>query len=274
MIGIIGAGTMGKGIAIEFARFGNKVVLVSYQRHLSKEVLHQEVESITDKFGFQNRNQILENITTTNEFNELIDCDLIVEAVSENLDLKRKALIEAQTYVKNTAVVASNTSSLSIKEIFEGIIPLDRVIGLHFFNPVQVMKLVELSYLIETNHDSIRYAEYIVVKLEKEVVKVSNSPGFIVNRLLIPMINEASRLVEKGIATIEDIDKAMKFGANHPIGPLKLSDLIGNDVVLAILKSLSQNDPNIHVSGLLIDKVSKNEMGRKTNNGFYKYLNK
>jgi 3-hydroxybutyryl-CoA dehydrogenase len=271
MIGIIGAGTMGKGIAVEFARFGYKVVLVSYQRHLSEDALHQEVERITDKFNFQNRNQILDNIKTTNEFKHLLDCDLILEAVSENLNLKRNAFIEALPYINPKALVSTNTSSLSIREIFKGIIELNRVIGLHFFNPVQIMKLVELSYLAETNLESIAPVSNLLVSIEKEVVRVKDTPGFIVNRLLIPMINEAAKIVEYGIATVEDVDKAMKFGANHPMGPLKLSDLIGNDVTLAILETLNFKDANLCVSELLKLKVNQNHLGRKTKKGFYEY---
>lgn len=274
MIGIIGAGTMGKGIAIEFARYGNKVILVSYQRHLSKEALQQEVQKITDKFNFKNRNQILENITTTNEFNELIHCELIIEAVSEDLTLKRNAISEAAQFINSKSIVSSNTSSLSIKKIFQGIIELDRVIGLHFFNPVQVMKLVELSYLEETNLDNILPIEVLLKNIDKEVVRVKNSPGFIVNRLLIPMINEAAKIVEEGLATIEDVDRAMKFGANHPMGPLKLSDLIGNDVTLAILNTLKEKNPKLNISTLLKEKVENKNLGRKTNHGFYKYEKK
>lgn len=274
MIGIIGARTMGKGIAIEFARYGNKVVLVSYQRHLSKEALQQEVEKITDKFNFKNRNQILENISTTNAFSELTNCELIIEAVSEDLTLKRNAIIEASQFISSNSIVSSNTSSLSIKEIFQGIIELDRVIGLHFFNPVQLMKLVELSYLQETNLDNILPIEVLLKNIDKEVVRVKNSPGFIVNRLLIPMINEAAKIVEEGLATIEDVDRAMKFGANHPMGPLKLSDLIGNDVTLAILKTLKEKKPQLTISTLLKEKVESKSLGRKTNLGFYKYEKK
>ena len=271
MIGIIGAGTMGKGIAIEFARFGNKVILVSYQRHLSEDALHIEVERITDKYNFQNRDQILENIKTTNEFNLLVDCNLIIEAVSEDLNLKRNAFIEALPFISHKAVISSNTSSLSIREIFKGIIEFNRVIGLHFFNPVQIMKLVELSYLEETNLEKLAPVISLLVSIEKEVVRVKDTPGFIVNRLLIPMINEAVKIVEDGIATVEDVDRAMKFGANHPMGPLKLSDLIGNDITLAILEALKLKNSNIDVSKELIKKVEDKKHGRKTGIGFYEY---
>lgn len=271
MIGIIGAGTMGKGIAVEFARYGFSVILVSYQRHLSQEDLHLEVSKLTDKFGFLNKQEILGNIKETNDLNLLSNCDLIIEAVAENLEMKRTAISEAKQYFKKSAILSSNTSSLSIKDIFNGIIPLTNVMGLHFFNPVQIMKLVELSYLGETNEDNIEFANRLLKTLEKEVVRVKDTPGFIVNRLLIPMINEAAKIVDEGIASVEDIDKALKFGANHPMGPLRLSDLIGNDITLKILEVLKQSNHEIVISKLLKALVDDNKLGRKTRTGFYSY---
>lgn len=271
MIGVVGAGIMGKGIAIEFARFNHKVVLLSVQRHLSHELLENEINKLIDKYNFDNKQMILDNITSTNEFSCLGQCDLIIEAVSENLEMKRATMLEVSHYSKQSKVFASNTSSLSIKDIFEDIVPLDSVVGLHFFNPVQVMKLVELSYLEETSDLTIKFAKDFAETLEKEVVLVKNSPGFIVNRLLIPLINEAAKILEEGVASAEDIDRAMKFGANHPMGPLRLSDLIGNDVTLAILNTLQALNPQLDISKVLIEKVSNNQLGRKTSHGFYDY---
>ena len=271
MIGIIGAGTMGKSIAVEFARYGHSVLLISYQRHLSQEELYIEIAKLTDKFGFENKHEIMNNIVESNSFELLNKCDIIIEAVAENIDIKRNAMFDVQKYINKEAIITSNTSSLSIRDIFEGIFPLENVMGLHFFNPVQVMKLVELSYLPETSKYKIDYIYDTVVKLDKEVVRVKNSPGFIVNRLLIPMINEATKIVQEGIASIEDVDKAMKFGANHPMGPLKLSDLIGNDVTLAIMKSLKEHDQSIVISDLLKKTVDNKHLGRKTKKGFYEY---
>ena len=274
MIGIIGAGTMGKGIAIEFARFNHKVVLISVERHLSEQMLHDEVLRLTEKYSFENKDDIINNIETTNVYSDLINCNLIIEAVSENLGKKRNALNEAKEFINKSSIVASNTSSLSIQEIFDGIIPLDRVVGLHFFNPVQIMKLVELSYLDKSSELTTSKAKVYAESLEKEVVLVKNSPGFIVNRLLIPMINEAARIVDEGIATIEDIDRAMKFGANHPMGPLKLSDLIGNDITLAILNVLKEKNDNMEISNILKEKVKSSQLGRKSGIGFYEYRKK
>lgn len=272
MIGIIGSGTMGKGIAIEFARNSHKVILVSAERHLPQETLYSEVERITEKYNFENQYEIIKNITTSNKFSDLSNCDLIIEAVSEDIEKKRNILYEMKKYTKEACILATNTSSLSVKDIFNNIYSLNKVVGLHFFNPVQVMKLVELSYLEETENETIVKINDLISSLNKEVVLVKNSPGFIVNRLLIPMINEAAKIVDEGIATIEDVDRAMKYGANHPMGPMRLSDLIGNDITLAILRELRANNCNIEISTYLIKLVEQSKLGRKSNEGFYKYI--
>jgi 3-hydroxybutyryl-CoA dehydrogenase len=269
-IGIIGAGTMGKGIAIEFARYGYKVVLLSAQRHLDTADLKKELTKISQRYKDINHDDVCSNITMTNEFADLSGCDFIIEAVSENLDIKREIVYKALPYLNKSVIFSTNTSSLSIKDVFIDIVDLDKVCGLHFFNPVQVMKLVELSYLEESSEKTIETAKNLALSLKKEFILVKNSPGFIVNRLLIPFINEATKIVESGIASIEDIDKAMQFGANHPIGPLKLSDLIGNDITLNILNSL-QKSFNLEISELLISTVKENKLGRKTKQGFYSY---
>lgn len=274
MIGVVGAGTMGKGIAIEFARFNNKVMLISAERYLSKDALRSEVEKVTERFKYINKEDILANISTTNEFSGISDCELIIEAVSEDIELKRKTVSNISRHMKEGAIIASNTSSLSIEDIFYNIISLENVIGLHFFNPVQIMKLVELSYLKQTRIKTIDKAKRIVQALEKEVVLVKNSPGFIVNRLLIPMINEAATILDEGIATVEDIDRAMKFGANHPMGPLKLSDLIGNDIVLAILGTLNKNLKQQDIAESINELVEMGRLGRKSKGGFYDYSKK
>jgi 3-hydroxybutyryl-CoA dehydrogenase len=274
MIGIIGAGTMGKGIAIEFARFGYKVKLVSVGRHLSREDLLHEIKSIVSKYDFLNMEEILTNIEEFNSFDNIGDCELIIEALSENLEIKRATLRELARLVAPNTIFASNTSSLSIRNIFSDIIDLENVLGLHVFNPVQLMKLVEVSFVPETSIRTIDFVVEYLEKIEKIYVKVKDSPGFIVNRLLIPMINEASKMVDEGLATVDDIDKAMKYGANHPMGPLKLSDLIGNDITLAILNVLKDNKTDIKISKELINLVDKGKLGRKTGHGYYLYKTK
>ena len=274
MIGVIGAGTMGKGIAIEFARYGFKVNLVSVGRHLSREVLLQEIKDIVSKYEFLNMDEILGNINEFNTLENLGACELIIEALSEDLEIKRKTISEVSKLVQPGTIFASNTSSLSINEIFQNIVDGNNVLGLHFFNPVQIMKLVEVSFISETSTETINKAISYLDKIEKVHVKVKDSPGFIVNRLLIPMINEAIKIVKEGTASIEDVDTAMKYGANHPMGPLKLSDLIGNDITLSILRTLGRYQSDIVISDLLVDVVNQKKLGRKTGIGFYEYKKK
>lgn len=272
MITVIGTGTMGKGIAIELASYNFDVLLISMTDNFNEMSIKREIEDIANKFKLQNIDDILHRISISNNISKISNSDLIIEAIVENLEMKRKMLTSIQEYVNKDTIIASNTSSLAITRIFEGIFKLDKVIGLHFFNPVQIMKLVEISYTNETSLDSKEFAINLIHKLKKEYVLVKDSPGFIVNRILIPMINEASKIIDEGIATAEDIDKAMKFGANHPIGPLKLSDLIGNDVTLSILKILSEYNDDINISSKLVELVDDNKNGRKTKHGYYEYI--
>jgi len=271
MISVLGTGVMGKGIAIEFARFNWNVQLVTITRRTGINTIRLEIEKMIDKYKNINKYEILNNITISDDLSVVSNSDLIIEAIIEDLDAKRNLINNIKNYIKSEAIIASNTSSLSIKQIFEGIHDSSKALGLHFFNPVQVMKLVEIVYTSDTSEKTIKYAKEIVVSLGKEFVIAKDSPGFIVNRLLIPMINEASKIIDEGIATAEDIDKAMKLGANHPIGPLKLSDLIGNDVILSIIKTLHKNIKNKSISEGLVNLVNENKLGRKTKIGFYNY---
>jgi len=270
MISILGTGTMGKGIAIEFAKFNNNVQLITVTRNNMTDLIRGELEKVIDKFQYQNKEQILGNISISQNIGMLNDSELVIEAITESIEIKRNLLLKIRNHVKPEAVIASNTSSISIEEIFNQIFDLDRVIGLHFFNPVQIMKLVEVVYTESTSQSTIDYAKQIANSLGKEFVVVKDSPGFIVNRLLIPMINEAAKIADEGVATVEDIDKAMRLGANHPIGPLKLSDLIGNDVSLSIMEIMQSKISNT-ISDSLRKLVSENRLGRKTKVGFYKY---
>jgi 3-hydroxybutyryl-CoA dehydrogenase len=273
MIAVIGSGTMGKGIAIEFAKYDIDVLLISIGRNLEAIELKTEIIKVAERFKIENVEEVAGRISTADNFEQLHYCNLIIEATAEDLTFKRDIMKEVYKHVDlSSTIFATNTSSLSIDSIFEGIVPLQNVIGLHFFNPVQVMKLVEISYLEETEDNVVSYVKKLVTSINKEYVLVKNSPGFIVNRLLIPMINEAVKIVEEGIATPEDVDNAMKLGANFPIGPLKLSDLIGNDITLSILKELqSASTTNLKISGALEELVTEKKLGRKTKEGFYSY---
>jgi 3-hydroxybutyryl-CoA dehydrogenase len=272
MIAVIGSGTMGKGIAIEFAKNNIDVLLISIGRNLGTTELKTEIIKVAERFKVENVEEVAGRISTADNFEQLHHCNLIIEAMAEDLTFKREIIQKACMYADPLSTIfATNTSSLSIASIFDRIVPLQNVIGLHFFNPVQVMKLVEISYLEETRESVVSFVKELVTSINKEYVLVRNSPGFIVNRLLIPMINEAAKIVEEGIATPEDVDNAMKLGANFPIGPLKLSDLIGNDITLSILKELQCSSSNIQISRILEELVTEKKLGRKTKEGFYLY---
>lgn len=267
MITVLGTGTMGKGIALEFLKHNFNVNLVATEKHLDLTKISEEIQEIMSRFEID-KIKSGGSLTISNNFQVVSESGLVIEAIAEDLEVKRNLFKTITPYLKDNSIIASNTSSLSIKEIFEGIIPLDRVVGLHFFNPVQVMKLIELVHTDGTSMNTLDQCRKVAAKINKTVVLVKDSQGFIVNRLLIPMINEASKIIDEGIATIEDVDTAMKLGANHPIGPLKLSDLIGNDITLAILNTLLDDQD---ISKGLKDKVRSNDLGRKTKKGFYDY---
>lgn len=270
-ITILGSGAMGKGIALEYAKYGHQVVLVSVLRDLDQQTMKNELLDVALKYKLQDRLEILDEIFLTSDYSQIEESDLVLEVVKEDLMTKREVIKKALEHSSLNTVFATNTSSLSIEEIFKGLINLENVVGLHFFNPVNIMALVELSYLKETRMDIIDSMEIQLTEMNKEVVKVKNSPGFIVNRLLIPMINEAAKILDEGIASVEDIDRAIKFGANHPMGPLKLSDLIGNDITLAILKTLQKANNKLSISESILDLNKKDYLGRKTGLGFYNY---
>lgn len=277
-IGVLGSGTMGSGIVQTLALSGYKVAmrdinevalergLKAIQKQLAKLV---EKEKITDEM----RQSGLENITLTTSVFDLADCDVIIEAATENMVIKKKIFEELDQVIKAEAILATNTSSLSITEIASVTKRPDRVIGMHFFNPVPVMMLVEVIKGISTSEQTYQAIETLARAMDKEPVKVEEAPGFVVNRILVPMINEAIGILADGVACAEDIDKAMKLGANHPIGPLALADLIGNDVCLAIMEVLYTefSDSKYRPHPLLRKMVRANKLGRKTGEGFYVY---
>lgn len=276
-VGVIGAGTMGSGIAQVFASTeGFSVVLCDIKEEFAERGKQNIVKSLNrmvskNKMTQEKANEIEENIII-GLIAQTSDCDLIVEAAIENMEAKRNLFKSLQTICKPKTIFTSNTSSLSITELSAG---LDRqVIGLHFFNPAPVIKLVEIVVGQNTTDEMIAQIEHVIEQIGKTAVISKDAPGFIVNRLLIPMINEAIGICADGTAKAEDIDTAIKLGANHPIGPLALGDLIGLDVCLAIMEVLysETGDPKYRPHILLRKMVRCGFLGKKSGKGFYSYM--
>jgi len=277
-IGVVGAGTMGNGISQALAIAGFEVVMTD----VSAAQLERGVKTISggldrlvkkEKMTAAEKSAALGRIHTAAELGAIKDCDLVIEAATENLELKTKIFRQMDEISRKEAVIASNTSSISITRLAALTKRPDQVIGMHFFNPVAVMALVELIRGLQTSDATYAAVEVLAKKLGKTPVQVRNSPGFVVNRLLCPMINEAIFALAEGLASAAQIDEAMKLGANHPIGPLALCDLIGLDVELAVLQVLYEGfkDPKYRPAPLLVDMVEAGYLGRKTKRGFFTY---
>lgn len=275
---VLGAGTMGSGIVQAFAQKGYEVIV----RDIKDELVQSGIVRINNglsklvskgKMTEETKEDILSRISGTTDMNLAADCDLVVEAAVENMKIKKEIFAELDKICKPETILASNTSSLSITEVASATNRPEKVIGMHFFNPAPVMKLVEIIRGMATSQETFDAVKELSVAIGKEPVEVEEAPGFVVNRILIPMINEASFILQEGIASVEDIDTAMKYGANHPMGPLALGDLIGLDVCLAIMDVLynETGDTKYRSSSILRKYVRAGWLGRKSGRGFYNY---
>ena len=274
-VGVIGAGTMGQGIANAFATAGYNVTVCDIKIEWAQNGINKfgaKLDKLVsrEKITAEKAEGIKANLTA-GEYKDLADCDLIVEAVLEKMEIKKDLFKTLDEICKEDCIFGTNTSSLSVTEIANGI--KHNVIGMHFFNPADRMKLVEVisgeNTPVETKEAIIEYSK----SLGKTPVEVAEGPGFVVNRILIPMINEACFIYQEGLASVEDIDTAMKLGANHPMGPLALGDLIGLDIVLDVMEVLytETGDPKYRPCTLLKKMVRAGKLGQKTKQGFYSY---
>ncbi|NGX97871.1 MAG: 3-hydroxybutyryl-CoA dehydrogenase [Candidatus Afipia apatlaquensis] len=277
-VGIIGAGTMGNGIAQISAAAGLQVVMVD----ISDAAVSRGVATISgsldrlvkkEKMTAADRDAVLGRINATTDKSKLSSCDLVIEAATENEELKIKILKDLCANLQPRALVATNTSSISVTRLAAATDRPDRFIGMHFFNPVPVMQLLELIRGLQTSDDTHAKALAFARRVGKVAVTAKNSPGFAVNRILCPMINEAVFALQEGIASAEEIDAGMKLGCNHPIGPLALADMIGLDTMLSVMEVFYTgfNDPKYRPAPLLKEMVDAGHLGRKTGQGFYSY---
>jgi 3-hydroxybutyryl-CoA dehydrogenase len=279
-VGVIGAGTMGNGIAQSCATTGIDVTMVDVaQAAIDRGLgaIRGSLERLEkkEKITAEARATAVSRIEGTTDYGTLARCGIIVEAATENLELKLRILKQIDAIARPDAVLASNTSSISITQLAAVITQPERFVGMHFFNPVPMMALVEVIRGLQTSDETVATVQAFAKRLGKTPIVVRNSPGFVVNRILCPMINEAIFALQEGLASAEDIDNGMRLGCNHPIGPLALADMIGLDVMLAVMNVFYAdfNDPKYRPAPLLKEMVAAGYLGRKSRRGFYRYDN-
>lgn len=277
-VGVLGAGTMGAGIAQVCVEAGLSVVLVDVDAAIIEKAvkgINKAWQKAVEKGKLDEAavSKLASNLAVGANLSQFADCDVVIEAIVENMDVKKKVFAQLDEICKPAAILSSNTSALSITEIATATKRADRVVGMHFFNPVPVMKLVEVIPGQEAVDEAIEAIMELCRTIGKEPVKAKESPGFIVNRLLVPYLNEAAFAYQDGVATAEEIDKAMKLGANMPIGPLALCDMVGIDVLLSVCEYYWREfgDSKYRPSLALKQKVRAGHLGVKTGRGFYDY---